>query len=101
MLEDAVLEEALARIVAELTGRPIEDVAGAMTMLGSIFVSLLELACLGRRWPFAVSLAALMLSYGGWSTIERSGSGDRTRSSERFCQPTSLIARVTYSTGQA
>jgi SAM-dependent methyltransferase len=70
----------LARIFTGLTGQPIEDFSGAMTMLGSIFVSLLALACLGRRWPFAVSLAALMLSYGGWSTIERSGSGDRTRS---------------------
>ena len=27
--------------------------------------------------------------------------GDRTLSSERFCQPTSLMARVTNSTGQA
>jgi SAM-dependent methyltransferase len=70
----------LALIVADLTGRPIDDISAAVNMLGSILVSLLALACLGRRWPFAVSLAALMLSYGGWSTIERSGSGDRTRS---------------------
>ena len=49
-------------------------------MLASILVSLLALACLGRRWPFAVSLAALMLSYGGWSTLQRTGTGDRTRS---------------------
>ncbi len=34
-------------------------------MIGNIAVSLLALACLGRRWPFAISLAALMLSYGG------------------------------------
>jgi SAM-dependent methyltransferase len=49
-------------------------------MAASIAVSLLALACLGRRWAFAASLAALMLSYGGWSILERTGSGDRTRS---------------------
>ena len=51
-----------------------------MAMIGSIIVSLIALACLGRRWPFAASLAALMLSYGGWGTIARSGDDARTRS---------------------
>ncbi|MDQ8754870.1 fused MFS/spermidine synthase [Sphingosinicella sp. LHD-64] len=51
-----------------------------VTMAGSIVVSLFALACLGRRWAFTVSLAALMLSYGGWSTIARTGIEDRTRS---------------------
>jgi SAM-dependent methyltransferase len=46
----------------------------------SIVVSLLALACLGRRWAFALSLAALMLSYEGWGTLARSADGDRTRS---------------------
>lgn len=50
------------------------------TMTGSIAVSLFALACLGRRWAFTVSLAALMLSYGGWSTIAKRGIEDRTRS---------------------
>ena len=45
------------------------------TMIGSISVSLIALACLGRRWSFAVSLVALMLSYGGWTTIARSLQG--------------------------
>ena len=49
-------------------------------MLGSIVVSLLALACLGRRVPFMVALAALMLSYGGWSTLARSATDSRTRS---------------------
>jgi SAM-dependent methyltransferase len=49
-------------------------------MAGSIIVSLLALACLGRRWPFAAGLAALMLSYGGWTTLVRSTEGMRTRS---------------------
>jgi SAM-dependent methyltransferase len=50
------------------------------TMLGSIVVSLIALACLGRRWAFAAGLGALMLSYGGWSTLERSTENVRTRS---------------------
>ena len=50
------------------------------TMIGSVVVSLLALACLGRRWPFAFSLAALMLSYGGWTTLVHSYEGTRTRS---------------------
>ncbi len=49
-------------------------------MLSSITVSLFALACLGRRVPFALALAALMLSYGGWSTLARSTGDDRTRS---------------------
>ncbi len=49
-------------------------------MIGSIVVSLLALACLGRRVPFMVALAALMLSYGGWSTLARSAGDSRTRS---------------------
>jgi SAM-dependent methyltransferase len=47
---------------------------------GSILVSLLALACLGRRWPFAASLAALMLIYDGWGTLYHSYEGTRTRS---------------------
>lgn len=52
----------------------------AAAMGGSIFVSLLALACLGRRWAFAASLLALMLSYGGWGTLARSTTDARTRS---------------------
>jgi len=51
-----------------------------ITMIGSIVVSLIALACLGRRWPFAACLAALMLSYGGWGTIAVSTQDSRTRS---------------------
>ncbi|MBV9884265.1 MAG: fused MFS/spermidine synthase [Sphingomonadaceae bacterium] len=49
-------------------------------VVGSILVSLLALACLGRRWPFVASLAALMLIYGGWATLYHSYEGTRTRS---------------------
>ena len=46
----------------------------------SIAISLLALACLGRPLAFAAGLAALMLSYGGWDTLEVTGQGTRTRS---------------------
>ncbi|HKR25572.1 MAG TPA: fused MFS/spermidine synthase, partial [Allosphingosinicella sp.] len=49
-------------------------------MAGSIIVSLIALACLGRRWPFTACLAALMLSYGGWGTLYFSTTEARTRS---------------------
>lgn len=49
-------------------------------MIGSILVSLVALACLGRPLAFAASLAALMLSHGGWQTLEVSMEGSRTRS---------------------
>ena len=74
----------LAMIVSYFanTAQFIEMVDGwePATMLASILVSLMALACLGRPWPFVFGLAALMLSYGGWSTLQRTGSGDRTRS---------------------
>ena len=54
--------------------------SGPYMMAGTILVSLIALACLGRRYAFAVSLAALMLSYGGWSTLYQSTTDVRTRS---------------------
>jgi SAM-dependent methyltransferase len=48
--------------------------------IGSIVISLIALACLGRRIPFVVSLAALMLSYDGWVTLSQSFEDTRTRS---------------------
>lgn len=53
---------------------------GIATLLGSVGVSLIALACMGRPVAFAAGLAALMLSYGGWSTIALSGEDVRTRS---------------------
>ncbi|HEY0012876.1 MAG TPA: hypothetical protein VGB79_08500 [Allosphingosinicella sp.] len=53
---------------------------GIIATLSSIVISLLALACLGRRWSFAAGLAALMLSYGGWSTLQTTMEGSRTRS---------------------
>ncbi|HEX8125730.1 MAG TPA: fused MFS/spermidine synthase [Allosphingosinicella sp.] len=49
-------------------------------LVGSIFISLVTLAFIGRRWVFAAGLLALMLSYGGWTKLDESRSGVRTRS---------------------
>jgi len=52
-----------------------------LVMGGSVLVSLIALAALGRRWVFALCLGALMLSYqGGWETLQVSLKGGRTRS---------------------
>lgn len=56
-------------------------VAPSLTwVIGIIIISLLTLACVGRPMPFAMSLAALMLAHGGWSTLMQSTTGMRTRS---------------------
>jgi spermidine synthase len=47
---------------------------------GIITISLLVLACIGRPVAFAMSLAALMLSYGGWTILQQSTTDIRTRS---------------------
>ncbi len=49
-------------------------------MIASVIVSLLALACLSRKWPFAACLLALMLSYDGWGIMARSTMDTRTRS---------------------
>ena len=49
-------------------------------LLGSILISLVALAFIGWRWAFAAGLAALMLSYGGWTKLDESREGVRTRS---------------------
>jgi spermidine synthase len=67
----------VALILSFLTERLL---GGTEAMIGSILVSLLALACLGRPLPFMASLAALMLSYGGWTTLQQSTMDIRTRS---------------------
>lgn len=53
---------------------------GLPAILFSVTLSLVALTCLGRPVPFTVSLAALMLSYGGWGTLAESTGDTRTRS---------------------
>ncbi len=71
---------AVAIVLSFATERGFFGFGPGATMIGSILVSLLALACLGRRVPYMVALAALMLSYGGWSTLARSAGDSRTRS---------------------
>ena len=71
---------AAALLLSYATEKGMLGASPMTAMVGSIIVSLIALACLGRRWAFAVSLAALMLSYGGWTTLARSADGARTRS---------------------
>jgi len=66
---------------------------GYWSVAGIIAISLLVLACVGRRLPFALSLAALMLSYGGWSTLQESVQGVRTRSYFGIYQVTTFTDR--------
>ena len=49
-------------------------------LVGSVVISLVALAFIGRNWVFAAGLLALMLSYGGWTKLEESREGIRTRS---------------------
>jgi len=49
-------------------------------LMGSILISLVALSFIGFRWAFALGLLALMLSYGGWTKLEESRDGIRTRS---------------------
>ena len=46
----------------------------------SVVISLIALIFVGRRLLFALCLAALMLSYGGWRKLEETADGLRTRS---------------------
>lgn len=50
------------------------------SLSGCVLVSIVALHFVGRRVLFMLGLAALMLSYGGWSKIAQSARGLRTRS---------------------
>jgi spermidine synthase len=51
-----------------------------IALLGSVFISLIALNFIGRPAAFALGLIALMLSYGGWTKLQESREGVRTRS---------------------
>ncbi|HEY0327045.1 MAG TPA: fused MFS/spermidine synthase [Allosphingosinicella sp.] len=67
----------VALIISYATARYLD---GPYVMVGTVFVSLIALACLGRPLAFTISLAALMLSYGGWQVLAQSATDTRTRS---------------------
>jgi SAM-dependent methyltransferase len=49
-------------------------------LVGSVLISLIALNFIGHRAAFALGLVALMMSYGGWTKLEESRAGLRTRS---------------------
>jgi SAM-dependent methyltransferase len=60
--------------------RPFAWIDESDALLASVAISLVALLFVGNRLLFAAALAALMLSYGGWRTLEDSAGGARTRS---------------------
>ena len=68
----------------------------------SIAISLIGILFIGQRVLFALTLAALMMSYGGWTTLNQSREGARTRSyfgiytvSERNFPPSRILTHGT------
>lgn len=56
------------------------ELSDPMVIAVITLLAVLALLCIGRRYAFAVALAALMMSYGGWSTVALSFGDVRTRS---------------------
>jgi len=56
------------------------DAPAQAPMAASILIGLIAVVAIGRRQIYALCLAALMLSYGGWSTLDLSRHDMRTRS---------------------
>lgn len=73
-----ILLPLLALALSFEAGSGMADGSMLLRLLLPVAISLLTLACLGRRWPYAVALGALMLSYGGWGIIANGEA--RTRS---------------------
>jgi SAM-dependent methyltransferase len=77
----AILLAAAVYILRTRGFDPNSFLASPKTILaGSILISLLALACLGRRAAFAICLLALMVSYDDRGVLQTSFSGGRTRS---------------------
>ena len=77
----SLLVPAAAFAVSFAVDGPHALVSGTAATVGSAAIALFALASLGRRLVFAACLAALMLSYGGWSTLDVSINWEtRTRS---------------------
>ena len=60
--------------------KPVPWIEDHHALIASVFISLVALLFVGARLLFALSLAALMMSYGGWRTLEGSVEPGRTRS---------------------
>ncbi|HLL58602.1 MAG TPA: fused MFS/spermidine synthase [Allosphingosinicella sp.] len=60
--------------------RFMPSVPADLAIAATILIALLALFSIGQRAVFAVCLGALMMSYGGWSTLQLSMKDVRTRS---------------------
>lgn len=71
----------LALLISVCVEGPLTFFSGWSAILGSVLICLLTVLTIGHRWAFATCLTALMLSYGGWSTLDVSLRSEiRTRS---------------------
>ena len=85
---------------ADMRMGPFDSAVSAL--LGSIVISLISLNFIGSRLAFALGVVALMMSYGGWTKVEESRMGIRTRSyfgiytvTYRFRPPTRQLTHGT------
>jgi SAM-dependent methyltransferase len=77
----AIAVPALALAISLAVDGPYELLSGTTAIIGIVVIAVLALLSLGRRPVFAACLAALMLSYGGWWTLDVSLNWEtRTRS---------------------
>jgi SAM-dependent methyltransferase len=82
--------------------RPWRWIDEQVALGGSVAISLVALLFVGHRLFFALGLAALMMSYGGWTTIRESAGDSRTRSyfgiytvSNRYDPPARVLTHGT------
>jgi hypothetical protein len=72
---------AAALVISVAVNGPLALVEGKLAGVGSLVITMLALVSIGKRPVFAVCLAALMLSYGGWWSLDVSARWEtRTRS---------------------
>lgn len=71
----------LVAVIAWLAiGQPTPWLRNNGPMMGAASIGILTLFCIGRRGPFLIGLAAMVLVFGGWDSLARSVHGDRYRS---------------------
>lgn len=77
----AIVYFALVAAIAWLAiAKPFPWLEERGPMLGAACIGVLTLFCIGRRGPFLIGLAAMVLVFGGWESLMRSVHGERYRS---------------------
>ncbi|WP_126173996.1 spermidine synthase [Altericroceibacterium xinjiangense] len=69
-----------AAILAWYVALAVEHGNGSQILLGVCALAVLGLVVVGKRWAFAAVFALLMIGHGGFSTLETSAAGVRSRS---------------------